>query len=269
MSKGGDFVVLAYGVAVRVRGNDQSLLEAARVELQVAFAGNAKFFDSLESEAEHTYSVVRDKNGQMVLFLNGRKITSGGEIKRFLRYFNSLVRLTVAEHATGRVFVHAGVVGWNGQTIVMPARSFQGKSTLVAELVRLGAHYYSDEYAVIDESGLVHAFPRPITMRTGSAKMEIKDLEPTWLGVVSNEPAPIGGVLFTEFRPNARWRPVRVSLGQGILAAVEHTIPFSRKPGDSLKVLNTALNRAIIVKSPRGDAGKFARIILDFFDNCN
>jgi hypothetical protein len=35
--------------------------------------------------------------------------------------------------------------------------SYSGKTTLVSELIRAGATYYSDEYAVIDERGRVHA----------------------------------------------------------------------------------------------------------------
>jgi hypothetical protein len=31
----------------------------------------------------------------------------------------------------------------------------------VAELVRAGATYYSDEFAVLDSRGRVHPFPRP------------------------------------------------------------------------------------------------------------
>ena len=265
----GEFILSAYGVRVRVRGNDPVLLESARKELKTAFAGNATFETARGEKVAYTYSVVRDKKGALVLFLNGKRLTSDSGETRFLRYFNSLVRITVAEHAASCVFVHAGVVGWKGRAIVFPARSFQGKSTLVTELVRLGAEYFSDEYAVIDEEGLVHAFPRPITLRSGTERMEIRDLDPSRVGDVAREPCPVEGVLFTEYKQRAVWRPEPISLGKGILEIIQHTIPFTRGPGYSLKVLNTALNRAIIVKSPRGDAGKFARIILDFFDNCN
>ena len=66
------------------------------------------------------------------------------------------LQLHVAEQARRRLFVHAGVVGWKGRAIVIPGRSFTGKTTLVAELVRAGASYYSDEYALIDSRGKIH-----------------------------------------------------------------------------------------------------------------
>src|SRR5438477_263298 len=43
--------------------------------------------------------------------------------------------------------------------------SLSGKTTLVREMLRLGATYYSDEFAVVDDSGLVHPFARPLGIR--------------------------------------------------------------------------------------------------------
>ena len=71
----------------------------------------------------------------------------------------------IAEVARNRVFVHAGVVGWKGRAIVIPGRSYSGKSTLVSELIRAGAAYYSDEYAVFDSRGRVYPFAKPLEMR--------------------------------------------------------------------------------------------------------
>ena len=65
----------------------------------------------------------------------------------------------MAAETRERVFVHAGVVGWKGHAIVIPGRSRSGKTTLVAELVKAGAEYYSDEFAVLDAEGRVHPFP--------------------------------------------------------------------------------------------------------------
>ena len=69
---------------------------------------------------------------------------------------------TVAEHF---VFVHAGVVAWQGKAILLPGKSFSGKSTLTMALVDAGATYYSDEYAVLNAQGLVHPFSRMPRLR--------------------------------------------------------------------------------------------------------
>jgi len=72
----------------------------------------------------------------------------------------------IAETAHDRFFVHAGVVGWNGRAIVIPGQSKIGKTTLVEEFLRIGATYYSDEFAVFDRRGYVHPFARPLRVRT-------------------------------------------------------------------------------------------------------
>src|SRR4051794_20574153 len=51
---------------------------------------------------------------------------------------------------------------------VIPRVSHSGKTTLVAALVRAGATYYSDEYAVFDAQGSVHPYARPLGIRDGN-----------------------------------------------------------------------------------------------------
>ena len=78
----------------------------------------------------------------------------------------SHLQLYVAEWARRRIFVHAGVVGWRGRAILVPGRSFSGKTALIAAFVRAGATYYSDEYAVLDAKGRVHPYPRRLSIRS-------------------------------------------------------------------------------------------------------
>jgi hypothetical protein len=72
--------------------------------------------------------------------------------------------------AAGFLLVHAGaVVAPSGGALVLPAASGSGKTTLVAALVRSGYRYLSDEAAAIDPVlGLIHAFPKAMTLKRGS-----------------------------------------------------------------------------------------------------
>ncbi len=88
--------------------------------------------------------------------------------------FESNLRLLVAEFAPRRVFIHAGVVARNGAAIILPGKSFSGKTTLVKELIRAGAVYYSDEYAVLDSWGRVHPFLRPLEVRSDETEDSTK-----------------------------------------------------------------------------------------------
>jgi hypothetical protein len=220
------------------------------------------------AEAAHVFEVRRDADGVYLLYKNGEKITYGASKEVFLRYLDSLLRLTVAEYAEGKVFIHAGVVAWKGRAIVVPASSFQGKTTLVAELTKLGAVYYSDEYAVLDEDGLVHPFPKTLSVRGIIDDRQQVELPVEHFGGVSGTgPLPVGMILLTEFKPGARWRPRVLSGGQGVMEMLSHTIPIRYNPNFSLKVLNKTVNRAIIVKSKRGDAKDFAIKLLNFFES--
>ena len=175
-----------------------------------------------------------------------------------------MLRIAVAEYARDSVFIHAGVVGWKGKAIIIPANSFAGKTTLVTELVRNGAEYYSDEYAVLDESGLVHPFPRDLSIRD-RAFNEVDVPVAEFGGVTGTEPIAVGAVVITEFKGDGTWEPVRLTAGQGILEVIPHTIPRNFNTKFSLKVLNTALSDAIILKSPRGEASDLALNLLSFF----
>ena len=68
----------------------------------------------------------------------------------------------VAFRAPDQIFLHAGAVAYLGRMIVLPAAALTGKSTLVAALVRAGATYYSDQFAVVDEQGRVHPYATPL-----------------------------------------------------------------------------------------------------------
>jgi hypothetical protein len=76
----------------------------------------------------------------------------------------SEIRQWVAKTAKKRTFVHAGVVNWHKRAIVIPGRSRSGKTTFVAELVKAGASYLSDEFAVLDSRGRVHPFAKPLSI---------------------------------------------------------------------------------------------------------
>ncbi len=181
--------------------------------------------------------------------------------------FERELRLAVAEFAVNKVFLHAGVVGWKDRAIIIPARSFQGKTTLVAELVKQGAAYYSDEYAVLDENGLAHPFPKQLSLRGIINDFEQLDTPVESLGgVAGKEPLPVGMVLITEYRPNCVWKPVILKQGEAMMEILPHTMTMRSKPEFTLSILNKLTSRAIIVKTSRGEAKKFAEIILKFLE---
>lgn len=169
----------------------------------------------------------------------------------------------IAEHAPACVFVHAGVVEWQGRALLLPAASFGGKSSLVAELVRAGATYYSDEFAPIDRAGRVHPFPRELRMRRpGQAEQSPVPID-RLKGRTGTVPAPIALVLFTRFEANGRWSPERLSPGRAALEMLLHTIPVQRTPARVLATFSAVMSSAQAWSSARGEAADIVPALLE------
>jgi hypothetical protein len=123
----------------------------------------------------------------------------------------------------------------------------------VEALVRAGASYYSDEYAVFDVEGRVHPYPKPLTLKqrnpAGKRQCSVEDLG----GQVGTEPLPVGRIVATSYRPGARWRPRVLSRGPAALALLDNTVVARTRPSFALGVIRRATARAVLLKSPRGD----------------
>jgi hypothetical protein len=166
----------------------------------------------------------------------------------------------VAEFSRRELFIHAGVVGWNNAAILLPGRSFSGKSTLVAELVRAGATYFSDEYAVLDRRGRVHPFPRPLTLRENAGntrQIPLAELN----GRVATKPLPVSAVMLLEFREGARWRTRQLSASKALMGLLSHTVQARSRPQVALSVLKKVVASCVAFQGIRGDAWEAVEVI--------
>jgi hypothetical protein len=73
-----------------------------------------------------------------LLYGDAVRLARSREAGEVLEAFETSLQHYVAEMAPRRLFVHAGVVGWREQAVLIPGRSFTGKTTLVAALVKAG-----------------------------------------------------------------------------------------------------------------------------------
>lgn len=218
---------------------------------------------------ERLYSLVVGGNGDgriqrlSVLYGNVGMLARTRRLGEALDAFGADVELYVAERAPRHVFVHAGVVGWRGRAIVVPGRSFSGKTTLVEELVRAGATYYSDEYAVFDAQGRVQPFPRPLSVRHDGRHVQERRSAESLGGVIGERPLPVGLVALTEYNPRVLgWRPRRLSAGQGVLKLFAHAVAARRRPTAVLAALERATADALTLEGRRGEAERAAATIL-------
>jgi hypothetical protein len=247
----------AYGVRVGVRVNDPAAIEQLNEHLPPGWKPAAA------PVVERLYSLVvapvASRAGLRrfnVLYGDSERLARSTEPDQVFERLESNLQLYVAAAARRRVFVHAGVVGWRGRAIIIPGRSFSGKTTLVAEFVRAGATYYSDEYAVLDSSGRVHAYPKPMAIREPGTQRQRRSSAQT-LGRPSRmTPLPVGLVLLTKYRAGARWRPRVLSAGQGVLSLLRNTVSARRRPEVALATLAKVVSRALVLEGSRGEAAE-------------
>ncbi len=175
----------------------------------------------------------------------------------------STAQLAVALRAKQRIFIHAGAVAWRGRMIILPGRSFAGKSKLVEALLKAGADYYSDEYAVLDAQGLVHPYPRRLSIREADGvarrRLTAEDLG-SRTGV---EPLPVGMIAITKFQPNANWSGRPVSAAKAALALFNNAVAAQHQPQTCLSTIQSALSGAVCLQGARGDAAETAELLLN------
>ncbi len=261
----------AYGRRVGIRVNDAAALERLPRHLPCGWKPAPPRPDGAPV-VEHLYSLLVAKNapGSVVkrfhlLYAGAGRVARTTDADEVFDALESSLRLYTAEWARRRVFVHAGVVGWQGMAIVIPGRSFSGKSTLVRELVRAGAVYYSDEYAVFDGRGRVHPYTKPLSIReAGDAGRQTHYAVETLGGRAGKTPLPVGVILSAQYKAGARWRPQELSRGQGALELLANTVAVRRQPETTLATLRQAVSGASAWKGARGEAADLVQSIMKF-----
>ena len=145
--------------------------------------------------------------------------------------------------------------------IVIPSASFAGKTTLVTALVKAGAVYYSDEFAVIDRDGLVHPYAKPLSVR-GDGWRQTDHAVESFGGVAGDEPLPLGMIVITSYRPGAEWKPKRLSAGAGAMALLANAVPAQERPKEVMHAVSRAAEGAVVIESDRDEADAIAPLLL-------
>jgi hypothetical protein len=253
----------SYGCRVGVRFNDPSLLGRLTAHLPPGWR------PCHSPEVDQIFSVWVSPSGAPAraasrVYSGRQRRARAKDLGEAFSVLESEIRQSVAAAARDHTFVHAGVVAWQGRAILVPGRSRSGKTTLVAELVRSGAVYYSDEFAVLDRRGRVHPFAKSLSIREGCARHEVvRRLCAEDLGGECGEGAlPVGLVVLASYRPGVEWRPATLTRGQAVLEMLSHTVPARLRPEASLVALERAVARATVLRGERGEASEVAAGLL-------
>ena len=257
------FALKSYGVRVGVRSNDASALDRVCEYLPAGWQTNTT------PDVDRVYSILVGGGGPRanvrrfsLLYGDHLRLARSTKLDDVFERFESDLRLFVAELCPNRVFVHAGAVGWKGKAIVIPGRSYSGKSTLVAALVRAGATYYSDEYAVFDSRGLLHPFLKPLEIRADGEFTQSRITVSELGGKSGTKPLPVGLVLMTSYKKGATWRPRKLSPGKGVLEMLFNTVSARRSHEKALSTLQHVTGKAEVLKGIRGDTAAIVDALL-------
>src|SRR6266480_6288593 len=186
-----------FGVRVGIRVSDPLVLESVLSRVP------AGWIRLQAVVVVRLYSVVtplvsrRNVRHFCVLYGDHTRLSRTERMEDLLDHFESDLDLHIAANSQDRLFIHAGAVSWKGHTIVIPGRSHTGKTTLVAEFLKSGAAYYSDDFTAIDHAGYLHPYPRDLSVRTESNGAE--RISPEKFRAARAQPQPISFVLLTEY----------------------------------------------------------------------
>jgi len=245
----------AFGVAVTLRASSEELLARAEAFMPPGWR------PVQEDKCEYVVGIIAEEEGGYSVYTGTVRAGEAQGLELSLVVLEGQVRGLVALHAPRLTFVHAGVVAHEGRAIVIPGHSFAGKSTLTAALVAEGALYYSDEYTVLDDEGLVHPYPKPVSLRRENAMQADHTIESLG-GTAGVDPVPIGLAAVTYYEPGARWEPRQLGAGESALALLSHTVIARTRPDQALAAIRRAMENAVALEGPRGEADETARMLL-------
>lgn len=163
----------------------------------------------------------------------------------------------IVERLRGWWAIHAGVVAWGSHALVLPGSTHSGKSTLVADLVKLGATYYSDEYAMIDSEGKVHAYPRPMLLRNGKPHAVV-----TPTRSAGTTPAVVRWILALHYEPGCQWKLTSIDQSEAMMILLRSTPHVLSGTPDLVLPFERAVTGAQSFVGRRPEAAHAAREIL-------
>jgi len=213
---------------------------------------------------DQSFRIESDAMLRWHLFRNDKRVTSASiDFDHLLLILEQQIRVYMAVHAPDFIFVHAGVVAIDGQLVVLPGLSFAGKTTLVAALVQAGAVYYSDEYAPIDETGIVHPYARPLSVRNADLTHNHTHVDALG-GTAGVEPLPISRVVVTSYERGAQWNPHQLSAGQTVLALLSHTVPAQERPEQVMRHISRAVTPDVVAyEGARGEVEDLIPVLFE------
>jgi hypothetical protein len=253
--------VSCHGVVIGFRANRADLLRS----IDASFVPGSQVSPSTAPRTVYSLQADAGRYEVYTCFRGRRRLIQTRDLDRLVSFLKTHVERTVAAKAADRIFFHAGAVAWQGKAILLPGRSGSGKSSLVRELIRAGAMYLSDEFAVVDEEGLVYPFARPLSLRTAAGKLACPASD--FAAETADGPLPVGLLVFTEYLPESAFRASRLTAGRAALELLKHTVAVRAQPRRAMRIAMSVVSRCPAFSSPRGHADLAAALVLQLSEH--
>lgn len=251
------FAIRAFDSVIRVESESEELQET----LNRFLVPPLPRCDVPSGEADIHIQVLGASGGFDILFDHQKVLSAETIPDAALATVKALDDVLVRKLKTLRA-VHAGAVVLKGRAILIPGSTHAGKSSLVAELLRRGATHLSDEYALVDQTGRVHTYPRPLLLRNGSPKQSLVlpgDLNSSF----AMEPVPVGWILAVDYDPGESWNIHQISQGEAVMLLLRNTPHEMGHSPEMIDLFMRSVAGAECYQGIRGDVIDAASRILE------
>jgi hypothetical protein len=194
--------------------------------------------------------------------VNGEVVGANETMPYLFTLIQQVADDAMVRHLRCEIAIHAGTVVYQGKAIVMPGPSGSGKSRLVQELLRLGAEYCSDEYAILDPQGCVHPYPRALMIRAANDEQQpvlASDLRAT----VCDHASPASLFLFLRYEADREGLDVQpLDRSEALIRLLQNTPQVMAEKDHVLVPLKAAMSVAASYAGARGEGPRAAAEIL-------
>ena len=256
-----DFEVHAFDCHIHVAAN---CLETYTILERYVFPSLPRLTSS--QDKPDIYICLDRVEDQFKLSVDHGTVACGGQAIILVPDLIRVLDDVVIERLTALRAVHAGTVLLGDRALLLPGVTHAGKSSLVAELLRRGATYFSDEYALIDSEGLVHPYPRPLLLRNGSPE-QTPALPADCNARTGDTPAPVGWILSLEYQAENTWNVAAISQSEALLTLLRNTPHALSESPDMVAVFQRAVAGATCYVGRRPDAREAVSQILQLIGN--
>lgn len=254
------FEVSAYGCDFRIETSRQEDDDVLRRYVFPSWPRREQF-----DERSGLTIRVHPMGAQVEMAVAEVSVATAGSINDLMPELTRVIDEAVIQQLKNLYAVHAGAVAWRNSVLLLPGGTHAGKSSLVAELLRHGATYFSDEYALIDPEGRVHPYPRALLVRGDNSQQS--PLLASELNAATGEaPAPVGWIVALQYRSDCAWSLTPVAQSEGLLTLLRNTPHIMEESPGLLGAFTRSVGGAVCYAGSRGEAGEAAGRLLQLFD---